>query len=197
MVSFLSWRSCMGPRSNTNTGELCLKVRHCVHIVTPACNHSVSKMIKNTFHLAGMGLLYVPEKKVTVAEILSKQLDQRFLTKVRAGEMFCFEIVMAALLKSGSKRSWNICWWKQAQHDFFFFYPPFFFLCQICMDAKAEHNMEQTFQKMQQKWVARLFQLEKQRFEPQCGLTETVSDRQTGSQHSCSDAGFTITGRTE
>lgn len=64
-------------------------------------------MIKNAFRLAGMGLLYVPEKKVTVAEILSKQLevDQKYLTKVRAGEMLGIEHVMAVLLKSGSKRS--------------------------------------------------------------------------------------------
>lgn len=84
------------------------------------------------------------------------------------------------------------------------------FLCQMCMDAQAERNMEKTFQKMQQEWEARLFQLDKftlpvwQHCEPQHGLTETekptkgtVSDNQTGGQHSCIDAGFTITGRTE
>lgn len=53
-----------------------------------------------------MGLLYVPEKKVTVAEILSKQLevDQKLLTKVRAGDLLHIEHVMAVLLKSGNKR---------------------------------------------------------------------------------------------
>lgn len=46
-------------------------------------------MIKNTLHLAGMGLLYIPEKKVTVAELLSQQpeVDQKLITKVRPGEM--------------------------------------------------------------------------------------------------------------
>lgn len=39
----------------------------------------------NTFHLAGMGLLYVPEKKVTVAELMSLEVDQKHITKVRAG----------------------------------------------------------------------------------------------------------------
>lgn len=39
------------------------------------------------FNLAGMGLLYVPEKKVTF-EMLSEQLedDENIINKVRAGD---------------------------------------------------------------------------------------------------------------
>lgn len=83
-------------------------------------------------------------------------------------------------------------------------------LCQVCRDAQAESNMEQTFQKLQQGWEARLFQLDKftlpvwQHCEPQHGLMETekptegtVSNLQTSSQHSCNDARFTIIGETE
>ncbi|XP_035515196.1 dynein heavy chain domain-containing protein 1-like [Morone saxatilis] len=106
------------------------------------------------------GLLYIPEKKVTVAELMSIQLEthQNLISK-------------------------------------------------ICRDAQTELNMEQTFQKLQQGWEARLFQLVRftlpvwQHCEPQHGLTETekptqgtFSNLKTGNQHSCNNARFTITG---
>ncbi|XP_031144859.1 dynein heavy chain domain-containing protein 1 [Sander lucioperca] len=106
----------------------------------------------------GMGLLYVSEKKVTVAELMSQllEVDQNFITK-------------------------------------------------ICRDAQAECNMEQIFQKLQQGWKARLFQVDKftvpvwQHRESQHGLSEkptggTISNLQTAIHHSCKDARFTIIG---
>lgn len=49
-----------------------------------------------------MGLVYVPEMQVTVAELMSHrhQIDQQLMTKVRAGAMLHFERDMATLLKS-------------------------------------------------------------------------------------------------
>lgn len=46
-------------------------------------------MIKNTFYLADMGLLYLPGMRVTVAELMSQQLkvDQKLIAKVRAEEI--------------------------------------------------------------------------------------------------------------
>lgn len=74
-----------------------------------------------------MGLLYVPEKKVTVAEILSKRLDQRFLTKVRAGEMFCFGHVIAALLNQEAKGHGIFVGENGLNMIFFYFLWPLFF----------------------------------------------------------------------
>ncbi|XP_067441454.1 dynein heavy chain domain-containing protein 1 isoform X1 [Thunnus thynnus] len=104
----------------------------------------------------GMGLLYVPEKKVTVAELMSQQLEvhQELINK-------------------------------------------------ICRDAQAECDMEQAFQRLQQEWKARLFQLDKFRVpvrqycEQQHGLTErptagTISNSQTASQKSCNDVRFIV-----
>ncbi len=51
-----------------------------------------------------MGLLYVPEKKVTVGELMFQQLDVELITKVRAGGMLHIGHVMAVLLKSGDQR---------------------------------------------------------------------------------------------
>ncbi|XP_076585176.1 dynein heavy chain domain-containing protein 1 [Chaetodon auriga] len=80
-------------------------------------------------------------------------------------------------------------------------------ISKTCKDAQAECHMEQNFQKLQQGWEARLFQLDKftlpvkQRCQSQHGLTETekptggtVSNLQTASQHSCDDAAFTVIG---
>lgn len=46
--------------------------------------------------------MYVPEKQVTVAELMSRQLqiDQQLFTKVRAGAILHIEHVSAVLLKS-------------------------------------------------------------------------------------------------
>ncbi|XP_040002556.1 dynein heavy chain domain-containing protein 1 isoform X2 [Xiphias gladius] len=108
----------------------------------------------------GLGLLYVPEKKVTVSELMSQQLEvqQKQITK-------------------------------------------------ICRDAQAEYNIEETFQKLQQGWKARLFHLDKftcpvwHHCELQRGLTgtekptgDTALNLQTACQHSCNDARLTIIG---
>lgn len=49
-----------------------------------------------------MGLVYAPEKQVTVAELMSQklQIEQQLMTKVRAGAMLHIEHDMAVLLKS-------------------------------------------------------------------------------------------------
>lgn len=72
-----------------------LEGHHCTQIVTYTYNNRISKIIIKIFHLAGMGILYVPEKKVTVAEILSKQpdVDQNFFTKV--GDLLHIKQIMA------------------------------------------------------------------------------------------------------
>lgn len=66
--------------------------------------------------------------------------------------------------------------------------------------------MEQTFQKLQQEWEARLFKLDKYILPPwqHCKpLTidkptgGSISDNQSGSQQSCINAGLIITGETE
>lgn len=55
-----------------------------------------------------MGILYVPEKKVTVADILSKQpdVDLNFFSKV-SGRPVAYYIkhIVAVVLKSGIKRN--------------------------------------------------------------------------------------------
>nr|XP_020441880.1 dynein heavy chain domain-containing protein 1-like [Monopterus albus] len=99
----------------------------------------------------GMGLLHAAEKKVTVAELMSQQLEdhQKLITK-------------------------------------------------ICMNAQAEHNMEQTFHKLQQGWKDRLLQLDKftlpvwQHCKSQHGLTDT--EKQPTCQPTCNDARFIIIG---
>ncbi|XP_053191724.1 dynein heavy chain domain-containing protein 1-like [Scomber japonicus] len=106
----------------------------------------------------GMDLLYVAEKKVTVAELMSQQLD--------------------------------------VHHKL---------INKICRDAQAECDMEQGFQRLQQGWKARLFQLDKfrtpvwQYCEKQHGLTQTPTDdkvlnSQTGSQNSSNDVRFIVIG---
>ncbi|XP_069387019.1 dynein heavy chain domain-containing protein 1 isoform X2 [Paralichthys olivaceus] len=104
----------------------------------------------------GMGRLYVPEKKVTVADLMSEKLEvhQNLISK-------------------------------------------------ICSEAQAENNMEETFQKLQQGWKAKLFQLDTfthsvwQHCEQQHGLTEEkkptvgiISKLQIASRHSCDNARF-------
>ncbi|XP_032390213.1 dynein heavy chain domain-containing protein 1 [Etheostoma spectabile] len=79
------------------------------------------------------------------------------------------------------------------------------FITKICRDAQAECNMELAFQKLQQGWKTRLFQVDKftvpvwQHREPQHGLSEkptegTISNLQTPIHHSCKYARFTIDG---
>ncbi|XP_059188998.1 dynein heavy chain domain-containing protein 1 isoform X2 [Centropristis striata] len=107
-------------------------------------------------HWARMGLLYVPEKKVTVADLMSQQLkcNQKLISK-------------------------------------------------ICRDAQAGYDMEQTFQKLQRRWKAQIFQLDKftlpvwQHQEPQHGLTETEKQTDStisASQHPSNHSRFTIIG---
>ncbi|KAK2817386.1 hypothetical protein Q5P01_025577 [Channa striata] len=101
----------------------------------------------------GMGLLYVPEETVTIAELMPQQLivHQKLITK-------------------------------------------------ICSDAQAEHNMEQRFQKHQQRWKDRLFWLDKftlpvwELWELQYGSTDRqkladgiVSHLQNTSQHAAKE----------
>lgn len=58
-----------------------------------------------TFNLAGMGLLYVPEKKVTFEEILSEQLevDENIINKVRAGDtvLYIYSCMLCSITKNG------------------------------------------------------------------------------------------------
>ncbi|KAM3865290.1 LOW QUALITY PROTEIN: dynein heavy chain domain-containing protein 1-like [Diretmus argenteus] len=102
-------------------------------LCSPVLKH---KHWRNIFQ--GMGQLYVPEMKLTVAELMSKQLGEH-----------------------------------QKHID------------TICREAKAEWDMEQTFQKLQQGWEAKLFQLDK--------FTVPVSNHQTTRQHSSDGATLTIT----
>ncbi|XP_018537954.1 dynein heavy chain domain-containing protein 1 [Lates calcarifer] len=77
----------------------------------------------------------------------------------------------------------------------------------MCRDAQAECNTEQTFQKLQREWKARLFRLDEfthpvwKYCELQHGLTETekptegiVSNLQTASHHPCKEERFIIIG---
>lgn len=84
-----------------------------------------------------------------------------------------------------------------------------FLLCQVCRDALAEYNMEQTFRKLQQDWEMRLLLLERftplawQHCETPRGSTQTkrpavdeVSDHQPGREESCLDATYIVSGET-
>ena len=83
-------------------------------------------------------------------------------------------------------------------------------LCQICQEAKAEADMEQTFRKLQRRWEGALFRLAKfivtvwQEDKPQLGATRRkkptnglVSNYQTPKQHSRDSGTFTIIGEIE
>ena len=86
-----------------------------------------------------------------------------------------------------------------------------FLLSQICGDAQAEYDMEETFKKLQRGWKAKLFQLDRfthsgyQCYRPQHGLTEAgnptdgliVSRLQTAGRCSCDEITFTIIGEAE
>lgn len=79
--------------------------QHCVQIVTYTYNHRISNIIViKIFHLPGMGIRYVPGKKLTVAEILSKQpdVDLKFVTKV-SGRPVTYEHIMVVVLIRDSK----------------------------------------------------------------------------------------------
>ncbi|XP_070834922.1 dynein heavy chain domain-containing protein 1 [Chaetodon trifascialis] len=80
-------------------------------------------------------------------------------------------------------------------------------ISKTCKDARAERHMEQSFQKLQRGWEARLFQLDEftlpvwQHSQSQHGLTEaekptggSVSELHTARQRPCGDAAFTVTG---
>lgn len=82
-----------------------------------------------------------------------------------------------------------------------------FLLCQMCKDAQAEYNMEQTFEKLQRAWETRLLQVEQftlpawQHRETPRGLTQTerpavgaVPDHQPGGQQSCLEEAYIISG---
>uniref|UniRef100_A0A7N8WN47 Uncharacterized protein n=1 Tax=Mastacembelus armatus TaxID=205130 RepID=A0A7N8WN47_9TELE len=92
MVSFLMYdlkntvsKAISGPfvDPTQNAKEMASRLKHTyLHYI---CNKY------NIFLLSGMGLLYVPEKQVTVAELMSQQLEvhQNLITKVRVLERSC------------------------------------------------------------------------------------------------------------
>lgn len=142
---------------------------------------------------------------MTVGELMSQQLHQEahqeLIFKVRAGERY----VMAVTDTINNKLFLYV-----TDTAFNYFYLWHLFLCQMCRDAQAECNTEQTFQKLQREWKARLFRLDEfthpvwKYCELQHGLTETekptegiVSNLQTASHHPCKEERFIIIGETK